>query len=99
MSEVMKPLFVPLKTEYFLAFQRGEKRTEYRPYGPRYNERTCFVGRKVILSHGYSGARIEGRIRRVRIMAARRVQVIRAVYPRLPDNAPVICIEISISIP
>lgn len=52
-----KPLFIPLKTAYFEAFAKGEKTTEYRPYGPRWNERTCPVGRKVTLSHGYGKAR------------------------------------------
>jgi hypothetical protein len=48
-----KPLFVPLKSEYFNAFRDGSKTTEYRPYGPRWNERTCLVGRSVVLSRGY----------------------------------------------
>ena len=52
-----KPLFIPLKTAYFEAFAKGEKTTEYRPYGPRWNELTCPVGRKVTLSHGYGKAR------------------------------------------
>lgn len=46
-------LFIPLKTEYFEAFANGSKDTEYRPYGPRWNERTCRVGRPVVLSKGY----------------------------------------------
>lgn len=49
----MKPLFIPLKTEYFRAFQSGTKEVEYRQYGSRWNERTCQVGRPVVLSHGY----------------------------------------------
>jgi hypothetical protein len=49
----MKPLFIPLKTEFYEAFQRGEKDSELRLYGPRWNERTCPVGRPVILSKGY----------------------------------------------
>lgn len=49
----MKPLFIPLKTEYFNAFEDGSKTVEYRPYGPRWNERTCPVGRDVVLSCGY----------------------------------------------
>lgn len=52
-----KPLFVPLRREYFEAFERGEKTEEYRPYGPRWNERTCFPGRRVVLSLGYGKAR------------------------------------------
>lgn len=48
-----KPLFIPLKGEFYDAFVRGEKTTEYRPYGPRWNERVCRVGRPVVLSRGY----------------------------------------------
>ena len=53
----MRPLFIPLKTEFFLAFEAGTKTIEYRPYGPRWNERTCTVGRDVLLSHGYGTKR------------------------------------------
>src|SRR5690554_5605178 len=48
-----KPLFVPLKTEYFEQFKSGEKRDELRLYGKRWNEETCTPGRQVILSKGY----------------------------------------------
>lgn len=48
-----KPLFIPLKTEWFEAFERGEKRSELRRYGPGWNERTCRPGRSVTLSCGY----------------------------------------------
>ena len=53
----MKPLFIPLKTEFFEAFENGTKDTEYRLYGPRWNERTCAIGREVVLSHGYGTKR------------------------------------------
>lgn len=46
-------LFIPLKNEYFDAFDRGTKTEEYRPYGPRWNETSCFLGRRVLLSRGY----------------------------------------------
>ena len=49
----MKPLFIPLKSEYYDAFAAGYKQIEFRKYGPRWNERTCPVGRPVILSRGY----------------------------------------------
>ena len=54
-----KPLFIPLKTEFYQAFKEGRKTEEYRLYGPRWNERTCRVGRRVVLSHGYQ---VEGRL-------------------------------------
>lgn len=51
-----KPLFIPLKREFFEAFKAGEKTQEYRPLGPRWNERTCALGRSVVLSLGYGKA-------------------------------------------
>lgn len=58
-----RPLFIPLKREHFEAFRSGIKDTEYRLYGPRWNEITCPIGRPVILSLGYGKAhRIEGTV-------------------------------------
>lgn len=48
-----KPLFIPLRREYFEEFRDGSKDTEYRLHGARWNERTCRVGRPVVLSLGY----------------------------------------------
>lgn len=55
----MKPLFIPLKAEHYLAFENGTKTNmeEYRPYGARWNSRTCAIGREVILSYGYGTQR------------------------------------------
>ncbi|OPY70470.1 MAG: hypothetical protein A4E62_01557 [Syntrophorhabdus sp. PtaU1.Bin002] len=59
----LKPLFIPLKREHFEAFENGTKTTEFRQYGPRWNERTCVVGRPVVLSLGYGKQRrLEGLI-------------------------------------
>ena len=52
-----RPLFVPLRAKFFEAFEAGAKSEEFRPYGPRWNERTCPVGRPVVLSYGYGKAR------------------------------------------
>jgi hypothetical protein len=52
----MKPIFLPLKGVHYDDFVRGDKTTEYRLYGPRWNERTCPVGRPVVLSRGYGKA-------------------------------------------
>ena len=58
-----KPLFIPLKTEYFDRFADGTKTYELRLYGPRWNEKTCAVGREVILSKGYGKQhRLRGQI-------------------------------------
>lgn len=51
------PLFIPLKATFFDAFERGEKDTEYRRRGTRWNAETCAVGRAVVLSRGYGKAR------------------------------------------
>lgn len=49
----MKPLFLPLKKEDYRMFQTGEKANQLRKYGPRWNEKTCTIGREIILSLGY----------------------------------------------
>lgn len=49
----IKNIFIPLKTEYYEAFCDGSKTVEYRQYGPKWNERTCQVGRCVTISKGY----------------------------------------------
>ena len=48
-----RPIFIPLRSEYYDAFADGSKTEELRLYGPRWNERTCAVGRAVTLSKGY----------------------------------------------
>jgi hypothetical protein len=63
-----KPLFIPLKVEYFDAFRDGRKRTEYRIYGKRWNHDTCYPGRAVTLSRGYGiKARLRGRVARLNV--------------------------------
>ena len=62
MSEI-KPLFIPLKAEYYEAFANGSKVDELRCYGPRWNEETCKPGREVVLSKGYGKqARLKGKV-------------------------------------
>ncbi|OHD27144.1 MAG: hypothetical protein A2Y38_08450 [Spirochaetes bacterium GWB1_59_5] len=60
-------LFIPLRTEFFDQFRAGTKREEFRPYGPRWNERTCKPGRKVTLSRGYSRDRLKGKVAGFRV--------------------------------
>lgn len=50
---VVRPLFIPLKGEFYDAFANGSKTEELRIYGPRWNEKTCVPGRAVVLSRGY----------------------------------------------
>lgn len=91
----MRPLFVPLKTEHFRAFACGEKQTEYRAYGPRWNERTCIPGRPVTLSHGYSGARIDAVVSGFRIVPRSRAPATaQALYP-VAERIAAISVDIS----
>jgi hypothetical protein len=60
--EKSAPLFVPLRAEHFRAFVAGSKTVEWRKFGPRYNDRTLWLKRPVVLSNGYSGERLFGRI-------------------------------------
>lgn len=63
MSSLHGALFLPLVGWAFDAFESGEKKTEFRVYGPRWNERTCAVGRLVVLSRGYGkGHRLLGKV-------------------------------------
>lgn len=77
-----KPLFIPLRTEWFRKFESGEKDTEYRAYGPRWNERTCRVGRPATISHGYSGKYLRRRVTGFTVLPwADAPEVARAIYP------------------
>lgn len=58
----MKPLYLVLARVHFEAFLDGSKSFEIRRYGTRYNERTCAIGREVLLQLGYSRIRAAGRI-------------------------------------
>ena len=93
----MKPLFIPLKAEYFEAFERGEKKEEYRIYGPRWNEKTCAIGRAVVLSYGY------GKKRRLRgVVVSFRIEYDTYKLPGwagcygLNDYGPAACIGIKV---
>ena len=48
-----RPLFIPLKSEFYDAFLDGSKTVEYRRYGRGWNEITRGLGRLVVLSKGY----------------------------------------------
>ena len=77
-----KPLFIPLRTQWFREFEAGTKDTEYRAYGPRWNENTCRVGRKATISHGYSGKRLERVVAGFEMMSWSHAPVAaKAIYP------------------
>lgn len=58
-----QPLFIPLSRQFWTLFSSGQKDTEYRRYGPKWNEDVCTIGRRVTLSNGYTRRRISGTIR------------------------------------
>jgi len=93
-----KPLFIPLKGVYFDLFKSGEKNTEYRPYGPRWNERTCRVGREVVLSRGYGKAhRLHGMVTGFEMRRdIVRTRAWQEIYGRKHEH--VACIRIALSI-
>lgn len=77
-----KPLFVPLTARWYDAFSSGAKTKEFRRYGPRWNERTCTVGRVVTLSRGYGKKdRLRGTIIGFRVVGPDAHPDIREVYP------------------
>lgn len=85
-----KPLFVPLAARWFEAFASGAKTEEYRPYGPRWNERTCEVGRAVTLSYGYGKARrLHGHVEGFRVVGPDADPAIPQVYPGLERIAAI----------
>jgi hypothetical protein len=66
-----RPLFIPLRREFFDAFARGEKAEEWRRHGPGWNASSCRIGRPVTLALGYRGTRrLSGIITRFRIAPA-----------------------------
>ena len=95
----MKSLFIPLKSEFFDAFQIGAKTEELRRYGPRWNESTCVVGRDVILSKGYGKHdRMRGQIWRFKkqngsLFGSTYKKEIRAVFGTL--DIDIACISIT----
>ncbi len=94
----MKPLFIPLNRQYFEAFERGHKTTEYRLPGGRWNENTCAVGRPVTLSMGYGKARrLSGVVTGFSVHALHDSGwlIFKRIYPGKPNLAA--CIEIKVT--
>jgi hypothetical protein len=82
MTAAERPLFVPLRTEYFRAIEAGTKRIEWRAYGPRWNHEVVRRGRAITFSRGYSGERLHGIVTSVRRVVAERAPAIATqIYP------------------
>jgi hypothetical protein len=87
-----KPLFIPLKTEYFDAFAAGTKTDEYRRLDQRWNARTCAIGRRV---KGYGKAhRLTGTITGFRPCGRDAHPAINSVYPAGGDDFCAITIKV-----
>lgn len=53
-SKLIKPLFIPLKKEYYFKFESGEQDCEIRPNNHRaWNIKNVFPGRMMTISNGY----------------------------------------------
>jgi hypothetical protein len=86
-------LFVPLRGEWFDAFEAGTKTWEHRLLHRGWNETNCVVGRRVTLSRGYSGRRLYGVITDVKVQPIDATEA-RSVYPDAPIDARVISFQI-----
>jgi hypothetical protein len=101
-ASLEKPLFIPLKAEYFDDFATGMKTTEYRINGPRWNERTCRIGRAVTLSRGYGKQqRLRGTVtgfiaEPLACLDGYLYRELRALFPSTSDYAKVACINIEL---
>jgi len=97
----MKPLFIPLKGEWFDKFASGEKTAEYRLYGKRWSEGHCWAGRPVILSRGYGKkSRLSGTVTRFQrlsseVLGLEEQKAIAALYG--PGNLQIAVISIEVS--
>ena len=69
-----KPIFIPLKRQYYNDFANEIKTTEYRQYGKRWNEKVCRIGRMVVLSLGYG---ISDRLRGI-VTGFRKVPILKS---------------------
>lgn len=52
-NDVTKPLFVPLNSEHYDNFLSGSKTFEMRQGPQRWNDKTVYTGRQVLISKGY----------------------------------------------
>lgn len=63
-------MFVPLYRQWFDAFRAGTKTEEWRLLGSRWNANSCWIGRPVTLSLGYTMTRLHGTITSFRVETA-----------------------------
>lgn len=76
-----KPLFIPLKSEYYWAFVNRIKDIEYRRHNKTWRAKNCRVGRRVVLSCGYGKQnRVEGVIRSFNVVHGSQISGVEKVY-------------------
>jgi hypothetical protein len=74
---MLKPFFMPLKTEYFEQFKNGTKSYELRKYSNRFCRAKFPIGRHVILSKGYGKKhRLIGTVAHINIVMADELSII-----------------------
>lgn len=99
----MKPAFLPLNTEYYLAFKSGLKTNEYRLFGGKYTEKNFYPGREIIISKGYGKLdRICGVITEFKIVDLPELPIedqldIIACYGQKAESNPIAVIGIKIN--
>ena len=85
-----------LKKQYYEDFVSGDKDTEYRKYGPGWNERTCQIGRPVVISMGYGKhRRSKGIIRSFEKVDSTRILSAREVYGPIKVTLAAIGIDLT----
>lgn len=96
-NEQDEPLILHLEKAVFEAFEDEKKDIEHRPYGPRWNEQSCRVGRRVVLSPGVgSRQRLTGTI--VGFRTSEAVCKLPSWVARYgPDPRLVACIQIALT--
>ena len=75
------PLFIPLKAEFYIAFEAGTKKFEYRKHGGPWTEKNVWVGRPATLSYGYGKARrMSGVVSSVEIVPGKGMKGVEECY-------------------
>jgi hypothetical protein len=77
-----KPIFVPLLSKHWVDFRDRRKSIEWRAWGARWNDLKIIPGRTIILSKGYTRARLHGVVINVqRVSRLLAPDAAREIYP------------------
>lgn len=76
------PMFIPLMSQWFDAFNSGSKSIEWRVYNARWNRQSAHRGRDVVLSKGFTRTRLSGFVVKSRKVArAAAPLAVRTIFP------------------